>query len=625
MGSADKIDMKALERLLADVYRKHDTQLFFHNWEHTLVVRKYALELGRALDANLEILEAAALLHDAGYLNDPQSMNHEEESVVYAADLAKDPRFSGLGKMMDTITDCILATRMNGVPGSLEAMIVKDADLIQFALVNYPKKVFELNFELNTNKKVHNLPLREFIKSTPKAMKMWVPYDEKTGVTGYITDLARERAGAGFIRLYNLFMFFREIAGELGDNEFEEIYISFLMALERECEKDYHKIVEGDHLFALARACYYKEKYNRIERERDILKNAELKISEGLSMSEVIGYILPAMVEAMEAQAATLFIVESDGMIHFADTFYAESVPDPERSKEKLLKMKPMPRGQGIVGSVIESGEPRIVRDTSADKDFYKKPSEKLKFEVKTMLAVPILYFGKAVGAIQVLNREADGDIVSFNETDLRLAEGMARIAASSITRASLYDSIIKTLIDIIDAKDNYTRRHTENVTQYAVRLATALGMDENDLKRTAYAASLHDIGKIGTPESILNKPGKLTDKEFAVMKKHVILPGKVQAINFPPYLADVPFIASCHHERYDGSGYLKGLGGEDIPLIARVLAVADVFDALTSDRPYRKAMPLKKALAILKEGRGTHFDARLVDVFINLGFLKSF
>jgi putative nucleotidyltransferase with HDIG domain len=179
-----------------------------------------------------------------------------------------------------------------------------------------------------------------------------------------------------------------------------------------------------------------------------------------------------------------------------------------------------------------------------------------------------------------------------------------------------LYLSTVETLAMAIDAKDDVTHSHVRRVQAYAVGLARALGLeDEQAIKAIEAAALLHDTGKLAVPEHILNKPGKLTDSEFEKMKLHVDVGADILSLVEFPYPV-VP-IVRCHHENWDGSGYPRGVRGEDIPIGARILSVVDCYDALTSDRPYRRAMTDEAALNILRERRGTMYDPRVVDTFI--------
>jgi putative nucleotidyltransferase with HDIG domain len=177
--------------------------------------------------------------------------------------------------------------------------------------------------------------------------------------------------------------------------------------------------------------------------------------------------------------------------------------------------------------------------------------------------------------------------------------------------------SMISALTAAIDAKDHYTFAHSKNVARYAANLAVAAGLNEEQV-RTIYAAGLlHDIGKISIPEDILNKTGKLTDEEYGIMKNHVN--SSIEMIRHLPEMDYLVPAALGHHERWDGRGYPRGISGEDIPVSARCLAIADVFDAMTTDRPYRKGLSPEYALEQIRQGAGTQFDPHLAIVFVRL------
>ncbi len=180
-----------------------------------------------------------------------------------------------------------------------------------------------------------------------------------------------------------------------------------------------------------------------------------------------------------------------------------------------------------------------------------------------------------------------------------------------------LNDSIITSLAMAIDAKDHHTSKHTSRVREYAVALSERLQVSPDELQAVRIASLLHDVGKIGIPESILCKPGKLTAEEFEVIKTHVEIGAAIlEQIHFPWPV--VPIVRG-HHERWDGLGYPQKLKGEEIPIGARVISLVDVYDALTSERPYRKAMTREQAVGMLRAGAGTQFDPRVVDMFVEL------
>ncbi len=175
---------------------------------------------------------------------------------------------------------------------------------------------------------------------------------------------------------------------------------------------------------------------------------------------------------------------------------------------------------------------------------------------------------------------------------------------------------VVTSLASTIDAKDEYTKDHSSSVSRYSVALARAINLSEKEVERIKLGALLHDIGKIGIPEDVLKKPAKLTDEEFKIIQQHPLI--GVQKILEPnPLLHDLIPIVKFHHERWDGKGYPFGLKGEDIPLAARIVAVADTYHALISDRPYRKGLDVETACSILEEGAGIQWDKELVRQFI--------
>ncbi len=193
-------------------------------------------------------------------------------------------------------------------------------------------------------------------------------------------------------------------------------------------------------------------------------------------------------------------------------------------------------------------------------------------------------------------------------EVHRRLRDSMQDIELHSI-------GTLQALVSAVDAKDSYTARHSIAVTDYAVAIARRLGLPAEQITDVERAGLLHDIGKIGTPESILLKPEKLTDEEFSVMTEHSAMSGHI--VEAVPFLAGLTPVIRGHHERWDGSGYPDGLAGERIPLLARVLAVADAFDAMTSERPYRTPISVEVARAELVRCAGSQFDPAVVEALL--------
>jgi putative nucleotidyltransferase with HDIG domain len=177
------------------------------------------------------------------------------------------------------------------------------------------------------------------------------------------------------------------------------------------------------------------------------------------------------------------------------------------------------------------------------------------------------------------------------------------------------FDAILESWSRASELRDHWTEGHTQTVAEMTIELARAMGTDEADLVHVRRGAWLHDIGNMGIPDSILSKPGPLTDDEWAIIRKH---PQYAYDLLSPvAYLCSALDIPYCHHEKWDGTGYPRGLKGEQIPLAVRIFTVIDVCDALTTDRPYRKAWPKEKALEQIRNGSGSHFDPQVVNVFL--------
>jgi PAS domain S-box-containing protein/putative nucleotidyltransferase with HDIG domain len=240
---------------------------------------------------------------------------------------------------------------------------------------------------------------------------------------------------------------------------------------------------------------------------------------------------------------------------------------------------------------------------------------------------VPLISKGNVHGVLEVYQRsplEPDAEWFDF----LNMLAGQAAIA---IDNASLFDNLQRSNDELsmaydatiagwshaLDLRDKETEGHTQRVTEITLKLARAFGLSEPELMQVRWGALLHDIGKMGVPDSILFKPGPLTDEEWVVMKKHPTFAYEMLApISYLRQALDIPY---CHHEKWDGSGYPRGLKGEQIPVVARIFAVVDVWDALRSDRPYRAAWTEEKVRAHILSSSGTHFDPQVVDAFLQM------
>lgn len=250
----------------------------------------------------------------------------------------------------------------------------------------------------------------------------------------------------------------------------------------------------------------------------------------------------------------------------------------------------------------------------------------------KAYYAVPLIAKGRVLGVLEVFMRNprnVNNEWREFLETlagqvaiAIDNAELFNNLQRSNVELLKAYDETIEALSYALDLKDKETEGHSQRVTELTLRIAKEMGIPEEQLIHIKRGALLHDIGKMGIPDSILLKPGKLSDEEWAIMKMHPVY--AYQMLSQIEYLRPALDIPYCHHEKWDGSGYPRGLKGKEIPLAARIFAIVDVFDALSNDRPYRKAWPIEKVLEYIREQSGKHFDPQIVEVFIRLVKEKS-
>ena len=293
------------------------------------------------------------------------------------------------------------------------------------------------------------------------------------------------------------------------------------------------------------------------------------------------------------------------------------------------------PADKGLAGYVVKTGEPLNIPDAYNDDRFNPDIDKKTGYKTKTILCMPIKNNNQEIiGAFQVLNK-LDGVFTKGDEDLLVAIGGSASIALENAQlfeqqkelykeQKALFESFIDTLATSIDARDKITAGHSSRVKLYSMLLVDQLGCDEKFKALVEKAAILHDIGKIGIRDAVLQKEGKLTDEEYKHIQEHVKITHDIlDKIYMSEDFKIITEMACSHHEKYDGSGYYRHLKGEEINYGGRILAVADVFDAITSKRHYRDKMPIKNVIDILLSGKDSHFDGRLVDEFLKISVDK--
>lgn len=305
-----------------------------------------------------------------------------------------------------------------------------------------------------------------------------------------------------------------------------------------------------------------------------------------------------------------IFLKEGEYLIvkAFASTIDMDKLKLKEGEKVKMGE-------EGIVGWVAEHREPLLVNDATKDPRFTQAHESLL-----AGLAVPVEIEGELLGVLEVENNKKD----AFDKEDLELLlsiSGQLAVTISNLNRREkLEQHLIQTVTSLaiaIEKKDKYTEEHCRRMARMAVRIGKELELSEENLKNLERAAMLHDIGKIGIKGKIIGKPGKLTKEEWEEMKKHPIM-GREILEGIDP-LKITAKIVEEHHEHYDGSGYPKGLKKNEISLEARILAAVDACDAMTSSRPYRKALSKEEVIKELRKNAGTQFDPQVVEILIKL------
>jgi hypothetical protein len=277
------------------------------------------------------------------------------------------------------------------------------------------------------------------------------------------------------------------------------------------------------------------------------------------------------------------------------------------------------PIGRGIAGSVAQTGQVVNIPDASADDRFNPEPDRLSGYHTKSLLTFPMTGSGgRVIGVFQVVNKHGGGPFTIADENTLASLGASAAVAVENAQLVAeqkrLWQSLIETLAATVDARDQQTAGHSRRVTRYADVIGKSLGWDGKDLETLRAAALLHDYGKIAVRDQFLLNPGKLDDAEFAYMKAHAEKTGEfLQHLVFPHDMREVPMIASQHHERMDGKGYPKGLGGDKIHIGARIVAAADVFDALTAPRYYKPAYPLDRTIEIMDGMSPDHLDPQVI------------
>ncbi|MBI5954089.1 MAG: GAF domain-containing protein [Chloroflexi bacterium] len=356
------------------------------------------------------------------------------------------------------------------------------------------------------------------------------------------------------------------------------------------------------------------ERQNRSAERQRMLNQISRHLHQTLDIDELIPRIFVSVNKAINAEAQSIWLVDEEaGVIKCR---YARGA-----SAEALKGLSVPLNEPSIVGTSVAKQESIIIKDAQNDPRRARSVDEKTGFVTRSLMTVPLVLEDKSIGAIQAVNKR-DGQL--FNKDDLDLFRSIADSAALAVSNAQLvadlqtsYDLTLDALSAALDLRDRETEGHSRRVVEYTSRLAEKIGLNKDTTKNIRRGALIHDIGKIGVPDAVLHKPGSLDDKERMVMERHPVAGYNMLA--GIPYLREEIQIVICHQEKWDGTGYPYGLHGEEIPIGARLFAIADTFDALTSDRPYRHGCSYEAARKVIEEEAGKQFDPQAVEAFLSV------
>jgi putative nucleotidyltransferase with HDIG domain len=352
------------------------------------------------------------------------------------------------------------------------------------------------------------------------------------------------------------------------------------------------------------------------------LMNVGQMVNSSLGLKRVLEEVMDSLIALMHAERGFLMLREANGELAVR---IARGIAQVNLDEETFKVSRT------IVRKVSESGEPILTTNAQQDPRFGGQVSI-AAYHLRSILCAPLKVKNDLIGVLYVDNRAHAG---IFQESDLALISAFADQAAVAIDSARLFEDLqeshrelekayqatLEGWVRALDLRDKETENHTQRVTVLTERLARSMGVDEEALIHIRRGALLHDIGKMGIPDSILLKPSDLTDEERALIRKHPVYAYEMLSpIEFLRPALDIPY---CHHERWDGTGYPRRLKREEIPFAARIFPVIDVWDALISNRPYRKGRPHDEVRQHIQADSGAHFDPRVVEAFMDLGDLS--
>ena len=344
-------------------------------------------------------------------------------------------------------------------------------------------------------------------------------------------------------------------------------------------------------------------------------------LASTLDLAEILQIAITSVTDLLEIETGAIYILDQ-GELYLGATTPPLPAEFPDELRQAHLE------GHVHIQQTVESKRPVYIHDA---RSAALTEAERIVVESRQLVSIlyfPLLLKETTIGAFIVGTTHEPR---RFTETEISICHILSTQSSLAITNARLfkdsqraikevtraYDATLVGWSQMLDLRDHITDEHTHRVTALTIALAQRMGIPESEFEHFRRGALLHDIGKMGIPDEILQKPDALTEAETAIMRMHPEMGHQIlSGIDFLEPALDIPY---CHHERWDGTGYPRKLKGEEIPLAARIFAVADVWDALTSDRPYRPAWSEEKALEYLRSQSGKYFDPKVLDVFLEM------
>ncbi len=349
---------------------------------------------------------------------------------------------------------------------------------------------------------------------------------------------------------------------------------------------------------------------NSAQRALQVLYNADSAFRNIEDLTILLDNLLGIIMEVIPASRGFVFLIQKDTNQLIP---YARRPPGVAEDDAEIVV------SQTIIQTAVRQKSSIISSDALVDERFQHSKSV-AALDVRSAMCAPLFNRNTVLGIVYVDSHKAN----SFSRKDLALFSALALKVAIAVDNARLYDDLrglfyntVETLVRTIQAKDQYTAGHSTRVSRYALMIADKLGLSTKDKHELYLAAMLHDIGKIGVPDDLLNRPGNLSEEEMERVRNHVVVGASM--IEMLGEMHPIVPLIRHHHECYDGSGYPDGLRGEQIPLISRIIAVADMYDAMTSDRPYRKRRTHKFAVDEILSVSGIKIDPKVVEAFLDV------